>query len=57
MAYLARLIIHRYAMLGVLDENGFPLREMGVLGRAARRRTSADADAGQALPRMRQRDA
>jgi ribonucleoside-diphosphate reductase alpha chain len=31
VAYMARLIIHRYAMLGVLDEQGFPLREMGVL--------------------------
>ncbi len=31
VAYLARLIIHRYAMLGVLDEQGFPLRDMGVL--------------------------
>ena len=31
MAYLARLVIHRYAMLGVLDEEGYPLREMGVL--------------------------
>jgi ribonucleoside-diphosphate reductase alpha chain len=31
VAYLARLIIHRHAMLGVLDEQGFPLREMGVL--------------------------
>ncbi|RVT50987.1 LAGLIDADG family homing endonuclease [Rubrivivax albus] len=31
VAYLARLIIHRYAMLGVLDEAGYPLREMGVL--------------------------
>ncbi len=31
VAYLARLIIHRYALLGVLDEDGFPLREMGVL--------------------------
>ena len=31
VAYVARLIIHRYAMLGVLDEQGFPLREMGVL--------------------------
>ncbi|MEK9951300.1 MAG: adenosylcobalamin-dependent ribonucleoside-diphosphate reductase [Curvibacter sp.] len=31
VAYLARLIIHRYAMLGVLDEEGYPLREMGVL--------------------------
>ena len=31
VAYMARLIIHRYAMLGVLDESGLPLREMGVL--------------------------
>ena len=25
------LIIHRYAMLGALNEEGFPLRDMGVL--------------------------
>ncbi|HKA44913.1 MAG TPA: adenosylcobalamin-dependent ribonucleoside-diphosphate reductase [Burkholderiales bacterium] len=31
MAYVARLVIHRYAMLGVLDERGYPLSEMGVL--------------------------
>jgi ribonucleoside-diphosphate reductase alpha chain len=31
VAYLARLVIHRYAMLGVLDERGFPVREMGIL--------------------------
>ena len=31
VAYVARLIIHRYAMLGVLDEQGFPVREMGIL--------------------------
>jgi ribonucleoside-diphosphate reductase alpha chain len=31
VAYVARLIIHRYAMLGVLDEQGFPLQRMGVL--------------------------
>ena len=31
VAYIARLIIHRYALLGVLDEGGFPLRDMGVL--------------------------
>ena len=31
VAYQARLVIHRYAMLGVLDEQGFPVREMGVL--------------------------
>jgi ribonucleoside-diphosphate reductase alpha chain len=31
VAYVARLIIHRYAMLGVLDEQGLPLVEMGLL--------------------------
>ncbi len=31
VAYLARLVIHRYAMLGVLNEEGFPMREMGIL--------------------------
>ena len=31
VAYIARLIIHRYAMLGILDENGYPTREMGIL--------------------------
>ena len=31
VAYVARLIIHRFAMLGILDERGFPVSEMGVL--------------------------
>ncbi len=31
VAYLARLVIHRYAMLGVLDEHGYPKQEMGIL--------------------------
>ena len=31
VAYIAALIIHRYAMLGVLDEKGYPKREMGIL--------------------------
>ncbi|MBL8377713.1 MAG: adenosylcobalamin-dependent ribonucleoside-diphosphate reductase [Burkholderiales bacterium] len=31
VAYVARLMIHRYAMLGVLTEEGFPKREMGIL--------------------------
>ena len=31
VAYIARLMIHRHAMLGVLDENGYPLQEMGIL--------------------------
>lgn len=31
VAYLAQLILHRYAMLGVLDAQGYPRREMGIL--------------------------
>jgi len=31
VAYIARLIMHRYAMLGILDESGYPTREMGIL--------------------------
>ena len=31
VAYVARLIIHRYAMLGILDETGQPLSDMGLL--------------------------
>ncbi len=31
VAYIANLIIHRYAMLGVLDESGFPIQQMGML--------------------------
>lgn len=39
VAYLARLVIHRYAMLGVLDEEGYPLSPMGIL-----QSPSSDAD-------------
>ncbi|MBS0316819.1 MAG: adenosylcobalamin-dependent ribonucleoside-diphosphate reductase [Proteobacteria bacterium] len=49
VAYLARLIIHRYAMLGVLNEEGFPLREMGVLD-APRDRRSHRLLAGRPCP-------
>ena len=31
VAYVARLIIHRHAMLGLLDAEGYPLRAMGIL--------------------------
>jgi len=31
VSYLARLIIHRYAMLGILDEEGYPVQAMGVM--------------------------
>jgi ribonucleoside-diphosphate reductase alpha chain len=31
VAYIAQLVIHRYAMLGVLNEQGYPIIDMGVL--------------------------
>jgi ribonucleoside-diphosphate reductase alpha chain len=31
VSYLAALILHRYAMLGLLDESGVPLTQMGIL--------------------------
>ncbi len=31
IAYLAQLMIHRYAMLGILDEEGYPVAHVGIL--------------------------
>jgi len=31
VAYVARLMIHRYAMLGLLTEEGYPLTETGIM--------------------------
>ena len=31
IAYLARLMIHRYAMLGILSEEGYPVAHAGIL--------------------------
>ncbi|MEB2401608.1 MAG: adenosylcobalamin-dependent ribonucleoside-diphosphate reductase [Alcaligenaceae bacterium] len=31
VAYIARLVIHRYAMLGILTEEGMPINAMGVV--------------------------
>ncbi len=33
VAYIARLILHRYRMLGILDNNGTPISEMGIFHR------------------------
>ena len=30
IAYIARLIIHRYKMLGILDSEGYPVNDMGL---------------------------
>ena len=31
VSYVARLILHRYAMLGILGEDGLPVRQMGIM--------------------------
>ncbi len=51
IAYVARLMIHRYAMLGVLDEEGFPLGATGLLEPPAPRATGQLApQAGKPCP-------
>jgi ribonucleoside-diphosphate reductase alpha chain len=50
VAYIARLVIHRYAMLGVLDEHGFPVQAMGILAAPAAKPVATDATAGTVLP-------
>jgi ribonucleoside-diphosphate reductase alpha chain len=50
VAYLARLIIHRYAMLGVLDEEGYPLQDMGILQVPNRAPTDSAPMAGARCP-------
>ena len=56
VAYIARLVIHRYAMLGVLDEEGFPVQAMGILAAPAAKAAGAPAGSGaaasDALPLM-----
>jgi ribonucleoside-diphosphate reductase alpha chain len=42
VAYVAQLILHRYAMLGILTEEGLPRTQMGIL----------EAPAGDAQPRV-----
>jgi ribonucleoside-diphosphate reductase alpha chain len=49
VAYIARLIIHRYAMLGILNEEGFPLRDMGVLD-APQAKEASKTMAGKTCP-------
>jgi ribonucleoside-diphosphate reductase alpha chain len=50
VAYMARLIIHRYAMLGILDETGLPLRDMGVLNSPAETGTTTQIMPGKECP-------
>ena len=47
VAYIARLVIHRYAMLGVLDEQGVPVQAMGILAAPAAKGPASGLVAGQ----------
>ena len=50
IAYVARLLIHRYAMLGVLDPDGYPARGAPVLWSDAPGPGAAMAETGRACP-------
>ncbi|MSQ53785.1 MAG: adenosylcobalamin-dependent ribonucleoside-diphosphate reductase [Betaproteobacteria bacterium] len=45
VAYVARLIAHRYAMLGILGADGLPLRQMGILDAPAAKAKNAGKNA------------
>ena len=50
VAYVARLVMHRYAMLGVLSEDGYPMQDMGILQSPGARTTRAAPIAGARCP-------
>ncbi len=61
VAYIAGLLLHRYAMLGILDGDGYPVEPMGVVedsepaaARHARSAGSQEAVPGKTLQRVRQ---
>jgi ribonucleoside-diphosphate reductase alpha chain len=45
VSYLARLILHRYAMLGILEQDGRPKQQMGILEAPASKQTPVMAGA------------
>jgi ribonucleoside-diphosphate reductase alpha chain len=45
VSYLARLILHRYTMLGILDDNGAPMQQMGILASPTEKQASLMAGA------------
>ena len=48
VAYIARLVLHRYSMLGVLDADGQPLRAMGILAAPLVRAGAVSGNHGEA---------
>jgi ribonucleoside-diphosphate reductase alpha chain len=49
LSYVARLILHRYAMLGLLDEAGLSRSQMGILESRSEKQKQAPM-AGAACP-------
>ena len=45
VSYVARLILHRYAMLGIIDDQGSPRQQMGILERPSEKSTQVMAGA------------
>ena len=50
IAYLAQLVIHRFAMLGILTEDGMPVAPQACWSSPSARRRSAAAHRRQACP-------
>lgn len=48
-AYIARLMIHRYAMLGILTEEGYPVENMGVMVREEQEMGTSDTTVPRAM--------
>ena len=59
VAYMARLILHRHALLGILDEDGYPVENMGIVaydGESSVRLPAASAGALEVKPGRRCRE-
>jgi ribonucleoside-diphosphate reductase alpha chain len=50
ISYMARLILHRYAMLGILNEDGTPKKQMGILEGAPAAEKNTPVIAGAKCP-------
>ena len=59
IAYLAQLMIHRYAMLGILTEEGYPVAHVGILAVPAAEQANtggAQASGRQEVPGVREQN-
>ena len=46
VAYIAHLVLHRYVMLGILDESGQPVADMGIFDKPAVKHEAVQASTG-----------